>query len=102
MNRPLEETAALRGAAAALLDGPMAVADAETRCLSFLDRLHGPLAEHDVRGAIAVLRARRGASDEARAAIAASIGTLEELGAAGDLAIALHRAAQIELLAAST
>ena len=34
--------------------------------------------------------------------IAASIAALDELGAAEDLAVALHRAAQIELLAGDT
>ena len=48
-NRPTDETAALRGAAAALLDGPESVAEAEARCRSFLERVVGPLAEHDVR-----------------------------------------------------
>jgi len=93
-----EETAALRGVAAALLDGPVPVAEAETRCASFLSRVRGPLAEHDIRGALALLRARRSAFDTARADIAGAIATLEELGAYADLAIALHRAAQIEIL----
>jgi tetratricopeptide (TPR) repeat protein len=101
-NRRLEETAALRGAAAALLDGPVPVGDAEARCVGFLDRVHGPLAEHDVRGTIAVLRARRGRIDEAREGIAGPIVALEELGAAGDLSVALCRAAEIELLAGQT
>ena len=96
---PREETTALRGAAAALLDGPVSVPDAEALCISFQERVRGPLAEHDLRGAIAVLRARRGAFDDARPEIAASITALDELGAAEDLAVALHRAAQIELLA---
>jgi hypothetical protein len=98
-NRRAEETAALRDAAAALLDGPLPVADAEARCTSFLGRVQGPLADHDVRSAIAVLRARRGDFDEPRRSVAASIAELDELGAAADLAIALHRAAQIEVLA---
>jgi hypothetical protein len=99
VGRPLEETAALRGAATALLEGPVPIDTAERRCASFLERVHGPLAEHDVAGAIALLRARRGDHDEARAAIANSVAVLEELGAAADLAVALHRAAEIELLA---
>jgi hypothetical protein len=98
-NRPTDETAAIRGAAAALLDGPESVAEAEARCRSFLGRVVGPLAEHDVRSALAVLAARRGAADDARSAAAASIEALEELGASGDTAVALHRAAQIEVLA---
>ena len=98
-NRPVDETTALRGAAAALLDGPESVAEAEARCRSFLERVVGPLAEHDIRGVLAVLAARRGGADEARSAAAASIRVLEELGANGDTAVALHRAAQIEVLA---
>ena len=98
-NRPTDETAALRGAAAALLDGPESVAEAEARCRSFLERVVGPLAEHDVRTVLAVLMARRGAADDARRAAAASIEALEALGASGDAAVALHRAAQIEVLA---
>jgi hypothetical protein len=98
-NRTGEETAALRGAATALLDGPLSVAEAEARCTSFLTRVQGPLAQHDVRSAIALLRARRGDFDDARRSIAASIADLDELGAAADLAITLHRAAQIEVLA---
>ena len=98
-NRPADETASLRGAAAALLDGPESVAEAEARCRSFLDRVVGPLAEHDVRAVLAVLAARRGAADDARAAAAASIEALEELGASRDTAVALHRAAQVEVLA---
>jgi hypothetical protein len=98
-NRPTDETAALRGAAAALLDGPESVAAAEARCRSFLERVVGPLAEHDVRTVLAVLMARRGAADDGRRAAAASIEALEALGASGDTAVALHRAAQIEVLA---
>jgi hypothetical protein len=94
-----EESDALRGAAAALLDGPLPVDDAEGRCTSYLDRVQGPLAEHDVRSAIALLQARRGGAEDARTAIAASIVALEELGAGSDLAVTLHRAAEIELLA---
>ncbi|HLB39541.1 MAG TPA: AAA family ATPase, partial [Actinomycetota bacterium] len=94
-----EETAALRGAAVALLDGPVAVGEAEARCESFLPRVRGPLAEHDVRGALALLRARRAAFDEARGEIARCVAALDELGAGSDLAVALHRAAQIEVLA---
>ncbi|MEP6757907.1 MAG: AAA family ATPase [Actinomycetota bacterium] len=93
-----EETAALRGAAAALLDGPVRVEEAEARCASFLPRVRGPLAEHDLRGALALLRARRSAFEDARSEIAGSIAELEELGANADLAVALHRAAQIEIL----
>ena len=93
-----EETAALRGAAAALLDGPVHVDEAEARCASFLPRVRGPLAEHDIRGALALLHARRSSFDTARADIAGSIAALEELGAYADLAVALHRAAQIEIL----
>ena len=93
-----EETAALRGAAAALLDGPVHVDEAEARCASFLPRVRGPLAEHDIRGALALLQARRSSFDTARSDIAGSIATLEELGAYADLAVALHRAAQIEIL----
>ena len=93
-----EETSALRGAAAALLDGPVPVEEAEARCISFLPRVRGPLAEHDIRGALALLRARRSAFDTARSDIIASIAALEELGAYGDLAVALYRAAQIEIL----
>ncbi len=94
-----EETAALRGAAAALLDGPAGVEDAEARCRGFLGRVRGPLAEHDLRGAIALLQARRAAFDEARATIAGSAAALEELGAAADLAVLLRRSAEIETLA---
>ncbi len=94
-----EETAALRGAATALLDGPIAVEEAEARCASFLPRVRGRLAEYDVRGALALLRARHSAFEEARVEIAACVAALEELGAARDLAVALHRAAQIEILA---
>ena len=93
-----EETSALRGAAAALLDGPVPVEEAEARCISFLPRVRGSLAEHDIRGALALLRARRSAFDTARSDIIASIAALEELGAYGDLAVALYRAAQIEIL----
>jgi hypothetical protein len=93
-----EETAALRGAAAALLEGPVHVDEAEARCASFLPRVRGPLAEHDIRGALALLQARRSSFDTARSDIAASIAALEELGAYADLAVALHRAAQIEIL----
>jgi len=75
------------------------VGDAEARCVSFVERVHGPLAEHDVRSVIAVLRARRSAFTDAREEVGASVATLEELGAAADLAIALQRAAQIEHLA---
>jgi tetratricopeptide (TPR) repeat protein len=98
VHRWYEETAALRVAADALLDGPVSVDEAEARCASFLDRVRGPLAEHDIRGTIAVLRARRSAFDQARRDIVGSVAALEELGAAGDLAVALHRAAQIEVL----
>ncbi|MFL5789866.1 MAG: ATP-binding protein [Actinomycetota bacterium] len=97
--RASDETAALRGAAAASLDGPVSVAEAEMRCRSFLDRVAGPIAEHDIRGILAVLSARRGAFDEARAAIGVSIGALEELGAGVDTVIALQRGAQVEALA---
>ena len=93
-----EETTALRGAAAALLDGPAPVEEAEARCVSFLPRVRGALAEYDIRGAVALLRARRSAFDTARADMAGAIAALEELGAYADLAIALHRAAQIEIL----
>jgi len=93
-----EETAALRGAAAALLDGPTPVQEAEVRCTSFLARVRGPLAEHDIRGALALLRARRADFESARSEIAGSVAALEELGANADLAVALHRAAQIEIL----
>ena len=97
--RPGDVTAALRGAAAALLDGPESVGEAEARCRSFLDRVAGPIADRDIRGIVAVLAARRGAFDEARTAIADVVATLEALGATGDTAVALHRAAQIEVLA---
>ena len=93
-----EETAALRGAANALLDGPVPVEEAEARCVSFLPRVRGALAEHDIRGALALLRARRSAFDTARTDIADAIAALEDLGSYTDLAIALHRAAQIEIL----
>jgi hypothetical protein len=97
--RPADETIALRGAAAALLDGPESVGDAEARTRSFLGRVSGPIAEHDIRGVVAVLAARRGSFDEARTAITESITALEELGATVESAVALHRAAQIEVLA---
>jgi tetratricopeptide (TPR) repeat protein len=74
------------------------VDEAEARCISFLPRVRGPLAEHDVRGALALLQARRSSFDTARSDIAGSIASLEELGAYADLAVALHRAAQIEIL----
>jgi len=97
--RASDETTALRGAAAALLDGPESVAEAEARCRSFLERVTGPIAEHDIQGILAVLAARRGAFDDARTAIAASILSLEELGAGVDTATALQRGAQVEVLA---
>jgi hypothetical protein len=99
VGRRREETDALRGAAAALLDGPVAVEEAEARCRAALERVRGPLAEHDLRSAIAVLEARRGAFDDARSTIARSAAALEELGAARELAVVLHRTAQIEVLA---
>ena len=64
--RAPDETTALRGAAAALLDGPESVAEAEARCRSFLERVTGPIAEDDIRGILAVLAARRGAFDDAK------------------------------------
>ena len=99
VGRTADETAALRGAAHALLDGPRSVTEAEMRCTSFLPRVRGPLAEHDVRGVVAVLQARRGAFDDARAAIASTIAALDELGSATDLATALRHSADIEALA---
>jgi tetratricopeptide (TPR) repeat protein len=99
VGRASDETVALRGAAAALLDGPTSVTEAEARCRSFLARVTGPIAEHDIRGVLAVLAARRGTFDEARAAIDASIAVLEELGAGVDTAITLQRGAEIEVLA---
>jgi hypothetical protein len=99
VGRRREETEALRGAAAALLDGPVAVDEAEARCRAALERVRGPLAEHDLRSAIALLEGRRGAFDDARSTIARSAAVLEELGAARELAVVLHRAAQIEVLA---
>jgi hypothetical protein len=99
VGRRREETDALRDAAAALLDGPVAVEEAEARCRAALERVRGPLAEHDLRSAIAVLEARRGAFDDARATLARSVAALEELGAARELAVVLHRTAQIEVLA---
>ena len=98
-DRPNEETAAARGAIAALLDGPVPVAEAAARCASFLSRMHGPLAEHDAQTALALLRARGGSFEDARRAAATSIAALDALGAAGDLAVALRRSAEIELLA---
>jgi hypothetical protein len=94
-----EETQALRGAAAALLGGPVGVAEAEARCRGYLERVRGPLAEHDIRSAVALLQARRSAFEDARASIANSASVLDELGAARDLAIVLHRVAEIEVLA---
>ncbi len=93
------ETAALRGAAAALLDGPESVAEAEVRCRSFLERVAGPVAEHDIRGILAVLAARRGAFADARTAIGSTIAALEELSGGVDTATALQRGAQVEALA---
>ena len=51
---------------------PGSVAEAEARCMSFLPRVRGPLAEHDLRGAIAVLQARRGVRHGATAIADAS------------------------------
>jgi len=97
--RDADVSTVLRGAAAALLDGPESVAEAEARCRSFLERVTGPIAQHDIRAIVAVLTARRGGFDDARRAVSDAIAALEGFGATGDTAIALHRAAQVEVLA---
>ena len=93
--RPGERDAALRGAAAALLDGPLSVREAIERCEA-LEALQGAgggrTTEQDLRGALAVLLARAGRSDEARPIVATAVATLDELDAQEDLAVALHRA----------
>ena len=94
--RPGERDAALRGAAAALLDGPLSVREAIERCEA-LQALRGAgdggrTTEQDLRGALAVLLARGGRSDEAGPIVATAVATLDELDAQEDLAVALHRA----------
>lgn len=94
--RPGERDAALRGAAAALLDGPLSVREAIERC-GALEALRGAdgggrTTEQDLRGAHAVLLARAGRPDEAGPIVATAVATLDELDAQEDLAVALHRA----------
>ena len=52
----------------------------------------GRTTEQDLRGALAVLLARAGRSDEARPIVATAVATLDELDAQEDLAVTLHRA----------
>ena len=94
--RPDERDAALRGAAAALLEGPLSVREAIERCET-LQALRGAgdvgrTTEQDLRGALAVLLARAGRSDEARPTVATAVATLDELDTQEDLAVALRRA----------
>ena len=94
--RPDERDAALRGAAAALLDGPLSVREAIERCEA-LQALRGVddggrTTEQDLRGALAVLLARAGRSVGAGPIVATAVATLDELDAQEDLAVALHRA----------
>jgi tetratricopeptide (TPR) repeat protein len=98
--RPTEHANALRGAAAALLNGPVAVHDAIAAC----DRLREEAAgsrtlEQDLNGTLAVLLARSGRIDEARTVVAEAVASMEELGARTDLAVASHRQAIVGWLA---
>jgi len=97
---PIEAVRALRGIGRALLDGPMPVERAIARCEQLRAGAAGhPLAEQDLAGVHAVLLARRGRFDEARALIGNAIATIEGLVADADLAVALHRAGVIGWLA---
>ncbi|TMK93961.1 MAG: hypothetical protein E6G37_04885 [Actinobacteria bacterium] len=97
---PIEAARALRGVGRALLDGPMPVERAIARCERLrADAAGHPLAEQDLAGVHAVLLARRGRFDEARALIGDAIATTEGLVADADLAVALHRAGVIGWLA---
>ena len=97
---PIEAARALRGIGRALLDGPMPVERAIARCERLrADAAGHPLTEQDLAGVHAVLLARQGRFDEARALIADAIATAEGLVAGADLAVALHRAGVIGWLA---
>jgi tetratricopeptide (TPR) repeat protein len=97
---PADAAATLRGAGRALLDGPMPVEEALDWSAELRDAAAGyPLAEHDLAGVHAVLLARRGRTDEARALIDATIAAVELLVADADLAVALHRSGLIWWLA---
>ena len=97
--RPAEREVALRGAAAALLEGPLPVPDAIARCEAIqLDGDGTRTTQQDLRSALAVLLARAGRDEEARPIAAAAVATLDELDAREDLALALHRAAIVAWL----
>ena len=99
-HHPIEAAQALRGVGRALLDGPTPVERAIVRCERLRADASGhPLAEQDLAGVLAVLLARRGRFDEARALIGNAIATIERLVADADLAVALHRAGVIGWLA---
>jgi hypothetical protein len=97
--RQAERDAALRGAAAGLLDGPFAAHAAVERCETLLASEDlGLTTELDLRGALAVLLARAGRGDAARPLVAAAVAALEELDIQRDLTITLHRAGTVAWL----
>jgi len=101
--RPTEHAIALRGVAAALLNGPVAVDDAIGACERLREEAVGSRTlEQDLNGTLAVLLARGGRIDEARTIAAEAVASMEELGARAELAIALQRRGIVEWLAGAT
>ncbi len=93
-----DEVAALRDLARAIVDGPAPVKDAMVRCQGILATVRGRRpAEQEVATTLAVLMARGGDVDEARAMVARSVTEVEDLGLERELAMCLLRSGQIEV-----
>jgi tetratricopeptide (TPR) repeat protein len=97
--RDRDELSALRELAGAIEDGPAPITEAVERCEEILGALHGRRpAESEVEATLALLLARQGRLDEARARSAAAVHQMEALGLGPELASCLLRAGRVEAI----
>jgi tetratricopeptide (TPR) repeat protein len=95
--RDRDELNALREIAGAIADGPAPLPEAAHRCEEILATINGRRpAEQEVRATLAVLMARQGRIDEARALATQALEEVEALDLDAALATCLHRAGQVE------
>jgi predicted ATPase len=97
--RPKEQAEALGRLARAVAEGPIPIEEAIDRCERIASELpDDPAAETEVLGALAHLRAKRGAFGEARELASRALDAAERLGSAEAFAASLHSLGTIEAL----